>query len=162
MYAFWLVETVIIFCLITYQAAENETPFCENCDCWTEAKDLAVTLKRTDTELLQKSLEAERYEVLDHLKSEEVDESGSLLANVHCCPRCSDSNYLTISEVTITQDKEEDPDLTTTVLINQLHVPNEVVDQLASLMDESADEEAEQTEDDSFSNDTDKEDTTIE
>ena len=39
---------------------------------------------------------------------------------------------------------------------------NEVVDQLASLMDESTDEEQELTEDDSFSNDTDEEDSTIE
>ena len=69
---------------------------------------------------------------------------------------------VSISDVTITQDKDGDPDVTTEVLINQLRIPNEVVDHLESLVVESADVEEKQAEDDSVSDDTDEEDPAIE
>ena len=132
LYAFWLVEAGIIIYFSAFLAVGLDTPFCEACGEWTKEEENVVVLENTENELLKQALEENHFEVLQQLPKADPSSSDSLHVNLHTCPRCSDSNYLAIRQVVVTQDEKGKDETETTDVVKNLHIPSSVVAELRS------------------------------
>lgn len=115
-------------------AAMEMKPFCDHCNAWTKPATPTAVLQLTDPDVLRERLEESQYEALDELLDPQVNRLNCLNANALKCPHCDESNYLTVSHVTIVQKGNEEHRNEKT-LINNLWVPVEVVDQVRQLAD---------------------------
>jgi hypothetical protein len=143
------------------------------CDCWTEETPDAASFQFVDEPgMLAQALEQEHYEVFDLIQppdpgdlrkftaaerkkaAEEVKKDPEktnpvpgqrkyLTTTIHRCPTCTRSCYLNVSEVTLGPDDQGNDSESKANLVENLHVPQEVVDKLLALKDRPATSEVE-------------------
>jgi hypothetical protein len=121
LYIVWAIEAGIILLASGGLALDDEIPFCEDCNQWTEPVGDPIPISWFDEEELQQSLkagtfsrtynarldelrqplEAEDYDVLLDAIGEHVAQSQQdFLIKPYMCPNCEGSCYLTIIQVT--------------------------------------------------------------
>ena len=128
--AIWLVEAGVIFVVTFSASAVGGDPYCEDCDCWTTELEDVAHLPLMDPEELKLDLEAERYEVLFEQDDSTLDSDDCLVVNVFACVNCEESNYLTVKHDETTYDKDGDPSVNSTELIEHVRVPKELFEVL--------------------------------
>lgn len=132
LYTFWILEALIVLWMCYTAGSTMETPFCEDCNCWTEKKG-AVSLAATEIGTLAEALEEEEYDVISKLATAEISPSDHLVAQCWACPNCQESGYLNVSTVKIVQGKEG-PETKTDVVIPQIAVPHSVIEEVDELV----------------------------
>lgn len=133
LYAIWLVEAAIIFGAAVIVATGNDKPFCEECSEWTGQQENLLSLENTDFAQLRTDLEEERYERIDELCTGAHEPANCLRATLFTCPKCDNSNYLTIQHVVVTLDKDGDEQKEETEIVKRLAIPHELVTRLNSM-----------------------------
>ncbi len=133
LYAFWIVEALFVVLLSMAVAGSDETPYCDYCGVWTKKQKDVANFALTDPAHLATELEEERYEILDKLHGQPAHPKNCLKATVHSCPRCEDSDFLTVSHSVLTVDGDGNESTNETALVKQLRVPRDVVEHLAEL-----------------------------
>jgi hypothetical protein len=128
----YVVEALSIMTSSAIVASLETRPFCDQCNAWTEQIKPVAILKPTDQNVLREQLEDAQYEALDALLDPAVDRSDCLHAKLFKCPRCSESNYLVVSHVTVVEKKGETRQ-SEDAFVKYLWVPEEVEEQLARL-----------------------------
>jgi hypothetical protein len=119
----WLLEAGIIIGTSAMAALADDKPFCDPCDTWTDSTVSGAIMPVTDPEALRRDLEAEKYGVLDDLMAEPASPTNFYQAMIHSCPRCEESNFLTVSHVTITTDSEGNPQSKAEPVVKYLRIP---------------------------------------
>jgi hypothetical protein len=132
LYTFWILEALIVLWMCYTAGSTMETPFCEDCNCWTEKKG-AVSLAATEIGTLAEALEEKEYDVISKLATAEISPSDHLVAQCWACPNCQESGYLNVSTVKIVQGKEG-PETKTDVVIPQIAVPHSVIEEVDELV----------------------------
>ncbi len=133
LYAFWIAEALCVVLLSVAVAASDETPYCDYCGVWTKKQKDVASFALADPEHLKTELEEERYELLDKLHSQPAHPKNCLKASIHCCPRCEDSDFLTVSHSVVTVDGDGKESTNETALVKQLRVPRDVAEHLVEL-----------------------------
>ena len=130
---FWLVEAAIVIGTSTVAALSNDAPFCDDCNEWTDSAISPARMPHTDIEQLRSDLENENYAVIEELQNQPAPNTDYLQASVHSCPNCEDSNYLTVSHVTITTDSDGDLQTNSKDLIKHLWIPFPLAEHLKTV-----------------------------
>jgi hypothetical protein len=125
-------ETLTITIASAVVASLPSRPFCDGCNQWTEQLPETAVLKLADPEALRVRLEDSQYEALDELFDPAADAANCFHAKTFTCPRCEESNYLSVSHFTIVQ-KGSETHQNEEVFVKSLWVPREVVDQVKRL-----------------------------
>ncbi len=128
----WILEALIVLWMCYTAGSSMETPFCEDCNCWTEKKG-SVSLAATEIGTLAEALEEEEYDVISKLATAEISPSDHLVAQCWAAPICQESGYLNVSTVKILQGKEG-PETKTDVVIPQIAVPHSVIEEVDELV----------------------------
>ena len=136
LYGFWLVEAAIVLGMCSLTGAETGTPFCEDCDCWTEKRD-ALTIAKADPTLITSAMEEEQYDVIPPLVAGEIDLADYLSVVCYTCPHCEDSDYLTVSSVKTVQG-QEGPQTTVTQFVRPIAVPHSLTQEIEHLVKTAA------------------------
>jgi len=114
-------------------------PFCESCDIWTDESQGALLCGVEDPMKLKAELESEKYNALNELPPPGANEGHALVRlDLHKCPRCFNSNYLTAKELKITLDKEGKEEVKETQVFTHLRVPQSVHDKLKASGEKAA------------------------
>lgn len=130
LYTLWLIEAGVILYFTAATAAGVRRPFCEECGAWTvEEKGIAIA-SDTDRPALLADLEREQYESLDALRRREIDPTGCLLLTLHTCPRCRESNFLTVEAMSLSANNKGELEQKVTPFVRHLRIPHDVVEQL--------------------------------
>jgi hypothetical protein len=130
LYGLWFVEAAIIFIATVVVASGNESPFCEPCNAWTDDADNLLQLENTDFEEFRRDLEDERYERIDELHTGQHDAKDCMRVTLHTCPKCDESNFMTIKHVEVTLDNDGDESEDETDVVKRLMIPAELVTHL--------------------------------
>ncbi|MBX3442932.1 MAG: hypothetical protein KF774_11040 [Planctomyces sp.] len=120
----WSLEALAVIAAATYMATTNREPYCEACGRWTEASPIAA-LPPAPIEALKAELEDERYESLYRLGRQPLTPGAGLTAQVWTCRDCKESNFLTMSDVSV-KVKGSEEKVTSTAFVQHLLVPEEV------------------------------------
>lgn len=98
LYSIWAIEAGVVLYFTYKSSLDNEIPYCEDCDEWTQPKlaDLHVPLR--ETSLLTSELEAEDYEGLLTTCSQPVEDANHLVLTVNGCENC-ETHYLKVDHV---------------------------------------------------------------
>ena len=101
-----------------------ETPFCEYCDEWADTEQLVRAQSVADREAAkQLKLASSVEELLNPL--EEVQAEGMNIEIHHHllhCPRCDQTNFLTVKEHVMTWNKKGEHDTNTTELFSNVKI----------------------------------------
>ena len=130
LYSLWAIEAAVIFLATVVIAGGNESPFCEPCNAWTDDAENLLQLENTNYEDLRLDLEEERYERLDELHTGQHNPKDCLRVTLHTCPKCDESNFMTIKHVEVTVDSDGDEQEDETDIVNRLIIPAELVTHL--------------------------------
>lgn len=136
LYGFWLVEAVIVLGMCYLTGAETGTPFCEDCNCWTEKRD-ALTIAKADPTLITAALEDEQYDIFPPLSAGEVNPADYMSVLCYTCPNCEDSGYLTVSTVVTVQGKEG-PEIKVTQFVPPIAVSHSLTQEIEHLAKSAA------------------------
>ena len=131
LYVFWLIEAAIILVMCFATGSQMETPFCEECNCWTVKRD-ALSIAKANPVLITEAMEEEQYDLIPPLATGEIDPADYMSVVCYTCPNCEDSGYLTVSSVTTVQGKEV-PDVTVNQLIRPIAVPHSLTEEIQHL-----------------------------
>jgi len=126
----WIIELGLIL-LMAWSGPNEElttTPFCENCDQWTEKDTAIARLMPCETEMLKMALEQNHYEVLTQLPSASPQEKAYLDLDLNVCTACRNNCFLTIKSTEISIDKEGKEEIEQVDVVRNLMVPAEVVE----------------------------------
>lgn len=114
LWALWGLEALIILGLATLVPLGILTlPFCERCERWSKLDEDIARFADTDSDSdsdsdsLKSSVEGGAVEFLSSLGKPSVKDTTWLRADLHRCPSCDDLHTLTLSRVTVTNDKGE-------------------------------------------------------
>jgi hypothetical protein len=131
----WGIEAIAIVGITAIFPTINvtSTPFCEDCDCWTEEREKAAFLEPTEEDMLKGALEQGTFEVLTLLPAAPAENRDSLHIDLHTCPSCTSTNYLTVKRVTITQDSKGKDETNTNEFVQNLSIPHDVVEQVGTI-----------------------------
>lgn len=127
LYAWWTGEALLLVGLPVLMAANAKRPYCEQCGRWTEATDGVLHLRSDTGRDIRRELENENYSLLEELRISYGDAGDRDDAKVQCCPDCDESNYLTVTHVSIVEKKGE-PQAKTANVVQNLLVPAEVAE----------------------------------
>ena len=128
----WLVEMLMITGIGVGISVIEFRPYCHGCNKWTQELPAKSALPRAGVSELRANLEEERYEILDQLAQGEIDPASYYALSLMKCPNCDDSDYLTVTEVDVTENKKGELSEKRNEVIRRLHVPEEVVDQVVA------------------------------
>jgi len=131
LYGLWIVEALFIVLTPVAMVVSNRAPYCEGCRCWTTAPAERVFVRNTDQAELKQQLEEEKYAALAGLV-DNIDRTDCLQLTLNQCPKCEDSDYLTVAHVAVTQ-KGNETRVKTTEFVKRLHIPREVAEQIQSI-----------------------------
>jgi hypothetical protein len=136
LYSLWLTESALVLGASLTLALAPRKPFCEFCRRWTSEDKPDRPLALADPDRLRIALENERYEVLDELREGESALENCLRVTLHTCPRCAESNYLTVSHVQLTTDRQGNVQTKSTDLVQRLRIPESLVEHLRRTLNE--------------------------
>ncbi len=132
LYGFWLVEAVVVLGTCYLTGAETWTPFCEECNCWTEKRD-ALTIAKANPVLITEAMEEEQYDLIASLAAGEINLADYMSVVCYRCPNCEDSDFATVSSVITVQGKEG-PVTTVTQFVRPIAVPHSLTEEIQQLI----------------------------
>jgi hypothetical protein len=102
----WIVEASIIVGFATVQAYKSvaSIPFCEPCNAWTKDNLGAARLKFNPE--IQRRLAAGDLLALDEALAASGREDVFTQLDLHCCPKCDNSIFLSVCSMKTTVDKK--------------------------------------------------------
>ncbi len=102
----WIVEAAIIIGFATVQAYQSvaSIPFCEACNAWTKDNLGAARLKYSPD--IQRRLAAGDLNALDEAFGATGREDVFTQLDLHCCPKCDNSIFLSVCSMKTTIDKK--------------------------------------------------------
>ena len=130
LYALWLAEAAVIVVGAIALSIEQDRPYCEHCQRWTEPTDAEPVFATADLAPLRAALEEERYEEVEQLRRRPADPDDCLRGVVRVCPECQDSNYLTVTRATATLQNGQ-TQIKHAVVIDRIRIPHEAAQHLA-------------------------------
>lgn len=111
----WAIEALIIVGASTLLAGSTASlPYCESCGKWTEeTEDFKRLLPPENEEALQQLCEG-NLDVLTEFTACAPGKPLSIRLDVHACPECDDTRYLTVNlaRITVNDEGEESDDTT--------------------------------------------------
>jgi hypothetical protein len=124
----WAVEaaTIVGFSTLFARKFILNHPFCENCNCWTIIKPGERRLSIVGMDEYLERLFSGNLTSLKHFRLAENDTLVMSL-DLATCPRCKETCYLTIKKVTISPDKEGNPQENSTPIVQNMLIPPEFV-----------------------------------
>jgi len=131
LYAIWTFEALMYISFAVAIAVNPALTYCEACRCWTKRNEKLAHMPLTDFAALKTDLEAERYEVLDELRSQPCDMNNRLDIGAATCPYCTTTSFLTVSHVTVGNDGNGNPTENSEPVVQHLIVPREIADRMA-------------------------------
>lgn len=142
--AFWLVEfgMVVYFSYIT-AVANIDQPFCESCNEWTETEKGVALYQATGLEPEWDKIRLGEFQSLLHVPLLSASLGEYVRMDVNACPKCTNSNFLSIQKVKTTVDKEGDESTKETPLIANMTLTGDQLAQVRTLVDQAADAAAE-------------------
>ena len=133
LYGFWIAEALIVILLALVVAVANDTPYCDQCNVWTKKNKDVATFALAEPGPLKTQLEMEGYEVLDALNKLPHDPADCLKATLHSCPRCEDTDFLTICHSRKTVDGNGNETTQETEIVKHLRIPRDLAEHLQGL-----------------------------
>lgn len=118
----WAIEAAIIVGASTLLAGSTaSTPYCESCGEWTEETEDFKRLLPPENEYALQQLCEGNLDVLTEFTACAPGKPLSIRLDVHACPECADTRYLTVNLAKLTvNDEGEESDDTTTVVENMV------------------------------------------
>lgn len=132
LYAIWGVEALIVTIVGVKIGAGDTIPFCEPCNEWTAGGEQSLLLAYRDPAEVRRDLENERYEILDDLRREPADPANALHATIYRCPKCRDSNYLSVVHTVVATNRKGETETSSTPVVTNLRIPEDLVLHLES------------------------------
>ena len=120
--AIWIVEAAVIVGFATVMAYKSvvDSPFCEACDVWTKGNLAAARLKYNPEN--QRHLSAGDLNALDEALAATGGENLFTQLDLHCCPKCDNSIFLSVCAMTNTVDKKGNHKTVKKILLRYLVV----------------------------------------
>ena len=136
LWSFWLAELGILvyFAAIQCREALARVPFCEECERWTAEEQDAACLEVCEMDMLRQALEARHWEVLTQLDRSDPASPNCLRLNLHVCPECANSNFLTVRHVVVTVDSEGKKNTSAEDVAARICIPAETVAAVRAIM----------------------------
>jgi len=123
----WIVEASVIAGFATVQAYKSvaSVPFCEPCNEWTKTNVGAARLKYNPD--IQRRLAEGDLIALDEALGASGTENLFTQLDLHCCPKCDNSIFLSVCTVATTIDKKGNRNVVKKILLRYLVIgPGEV------------------------------------
>lgn len=135
--AFWIVELLVIAWLSYIAAtASIDQPFCEHCNVWTETKKGLTLFHANGTEPEWDSLRCGDVTAVGRVPQLASKVNDYVRLDVNSCPKCDQSNFLTLHTVKVEYDKEgENKTTTENAFITNLALTGEQMAQLQETLD---------------------------
>lgn len=157
----WVIEAlVIVGCSTLLAGSTASTPFCESCSEWAnETEGYKRLLPPSDPQPLAQLSEGDLSALSQFTACEDTPDQ-SIRLDLHACPQCADTRFLTVNLSVITVDKDGDSSENTTAIIERMVLDAESMQQLQTTLDglEVAeapvqDDDAEESSDDAAADD---------
>jgi len=103
LWALWGVEALIIFGGSAFAsfAVISDAPFCESCSRWSQKEAGVCKSASGDIDELRPKLEAKSFAAIEQLGKVKEESSGFYRFDLRSCPRCHQTNTLTLQAVKI-------------------------------------------------------------
>jgi hypothetical protein len=142
--AFWVVEFGILAYFSYLAAVANiDQPFCELCNEWTETEKGVALYQATGQEPEWDQVRLGEFHALMKVPLLSASLSDYIRMDVNACPKCPNSNFLSIQQVKTTVDKDGDESTKETPLIANMTLTGEQLTQVRTLVEQAADAAAE-------------------
>ena len=125
----WVIEALIIIGAATLAAMgpTSDVPYCEECDAWTDDEAIGTEIQSLDdNHALVNSLEQGNYDLLKYLKPITDPMEKSLNVTIRNCPKCDNSWYIGIEEMTPKLNKKNEVEHDTNNVVKNLSIHGEV------------------------------------
>ncbi|MEZ6046644.1 MAG: hypothetical protein R3C11_13930 [Planctomycetaceae bacterium] len=133
----WLAEAIILYLFPQVMSFSKNDPFCESCNCWTKKKLDADLFKLEGLDITPAAAAEEGDGIVEHLELTDQTDGSLLGVEIYSCPECPDTNYFSLSQVTIAPDKDGKLQRSTGVVyLDKLPVSQERVSQIEELIAE--------------------------
>ena len=112
LYIVWAIEAVMIVGGAYFFGTSDvgETPFCDNCEAWTENNIVASNLEPVrNRPSMVNSLEAHDMSAVTDLKPVPASEPRFTLVNMHQCAGCASTKFMSVHDVNIKVDDDGNP-----------------------------------------------------
>jgi hypothetical protein len=142
--AFWVVEfgMLVYFSYITAMANLDQ-PFCESCNEWTETEKGVALYQATGKEAEWDKVRLGEFHSLLQVPLLSASLGEYVRMDVNACPKCPNSNFLSIQKVKTTVDKDGDESTKESPLIANMTLTGDQLAQVRTLVDQAADAAAE-------------------
>jgi len=132
----WAIEAVVIVGASTFLAGSNASePFCESCGVWTdETEDFKRLLPPEDKDALEQLGEG-NLDVLSAFTSCSPGKPQTIRLDLHACPECADTRFLTVNLARISMDDEGEVSDETTPIVERLILDAEKMQWLQRTLD---------------------------
>ncbi|WP_254513162.1 hypothetical protein [Anatilimnocola floriformis] len=142
--AFWVVEFGVLAYFSYIMAVANiDQPFCEQCNEWTETEKGVALYHATGLEPEWDKIRLGEFQSLVQLPLLSASLSEYVRMDVNACPKCTNSNFLSIQKVKTAIDKDGDESTKESALIANMTLSGDQLAQVRLLVDQAADAAAE-------------------
>lgn len=121
----WLAELGVILGLgwLLAHGFVASLPFCEHCDRWAEQQQEVARVQPSETDMLALELLCDgQISALRSFQQSPPDADAFIRIDTAHCPDCQSSNFVTVSLIEVTQDKDGDRRLASRALIENMIV----------------------------------------
>lgn len=132
LYICWLIEAGVMYFFVLSSALEAQPPYCEDCDERTKEDIAKYHFASRPAPLLRDELESEHYEPFLEVLSTEPNPRIFMTVSMNSCPSCSEANFLRISEVAVTTNKEGKDETKEAVVIPWIRVDSRNKERIVS------------------------------
>lgn len=135
LYIVWVLEAGIVLCLSGLIAYSHDSPFCEPCNVWCDEQECPATFSMpADIDVLRSALES--GDLMPLYQSAQPSPAGRtyLQAKVYPCPKCHETTWLKLEEVTVSTNDEGEEEKDESTLVNYLEISRADGDRLMKLV----------------------------
>lgn len=138
---FWVAEIALITWLSYIAAVANiDQPFCEHCNVWTETSKGLALFHATGAEPEWDNLRRGDVTAVGRVPQLSSKVNDYVRLDVNACPKCEQSNFLTLQTVKVEYDQEgENKTTTEKPFITNLTLTSEQMTQLREILDQALD-----------------------
>lgn len=139
LWAIWLIESIIIVGGIAYYSIADQIVrvFCENCKIWCQVAKTFELENKVELKNLERVLEAKNFSYLKSFFPKSPKSSSWLRLYIRKCPSCTNTNTLTVSQISVKADSEGNPTEVDKELINHLLISTQDIEQVENIYQES-------------------------